>query len=115
MNTKLTLTALAAAATLAIGGIAMGQVNPPTSTPGAGCTATGNAMKGGNLGGSPTNKDCGPGTTAATTGAVVTPAAPAAASTAPADTGSTASAAPAGTAPMASGPTGAKVARADRN
>ena len=40
-----------------------------TSTPGAGCTATGNAMAGGNLGGSPQNVHCGPtgSTTAATT------------------------------------------------
>ncbi|WP_395686206.1 hypothetical protein [Caenimonas koreensis] len=58
MNIKLTLTTLAAAATMAVGGLAIAQGNPVTSTPGAGCTATANAMRGGNLGGSATNKDC---------------------------------------------------------
>ena len=54
MNTKFTFTAIVAAATLATAGFAVAQ----TSTPGAGCTATANAMRGGNLGGSATNKDC---------------------------------------------------------
>lgn len=55
MNTKKTLTTLIAVATLAIGGVAMAQ---PSSTAGAGCTATANAMKGGNLGGSPSDIGC---------------------------------------------------------
>ena len=54
MNTKFTFTAIVAAATLATAGFAVAQ----TSTPGAGCTATANAMRGGNLGGDATNKDC---------------------------------------------------------
>ena len=60
MNTKLSLTTLVAAATLAIAGVAVAQSVPitqskdaPSSTMGAGCTATGNAMRAGNLGGDP--------------------------------------------------------------
>ena len=56
---KFSLTTLVAAATLAIGGIAVAQTpitqsaDAPSSTAGAGCTATGNAMRAGNLGGDP--------------------------------------------------------------
>lgn len=73
MNTKLSFTTLIAAATLGFGGFAMAQ---PTSTPGAGCTATANAMRGGNLGSSPTDAAC---TTAGSKAA--TPAAAAATTT----------------------------------
>lgn len=73
-NTKMSLTTLIAAATLAVSGLAMAQSNPPTSTAGAGCTATANAMKGGNLGSSPTGVDC-------TTAGAKTAAAPAAVTT----------------------------------
>ncbi len=80
MNTKMSLTTLIAAATLAFGGVAMAQ---PTSTAGAGCTATANAMRGGNLGSSPSDIACttaGAKTTAAPVAAAATPvAAPAAA------------------------------------
>ena len=111
MNTKLTFNALIAAATLAAAGVAMAQANPPTSTPGAGCTATANAMRGGNLGGSATNKDCvSPGASTA--------AAPAATTAAPATTASTTTSA---TESTAMGNTAAKpakpmrVAKSDRN
>jgi hypothetical protein len=55
---KFTLTTLIAAASLTAAGFAIAQANPPTSTAGAGCTATANAMRGGNLGSTATNKDC---------------------------------------------------------
>jgi hypothetical protein len=64
MNTKISLTTLIAAATLAAGGVAMAQPGPdmgeyvPSSTAGAGCTATANAMRAGNLGGSPSRTAC---------------------------------------------------------
>jgi hypothetical protein len=57
--------ALIMAAPLALGGIAIAQTTPTvetpnaqTSTPGAGCTATGNAMRAGNLGGGPSSAAC---------------------------------------------------------
>jgi hypothetical protein len=77
MNKKMWFTSLAAAAALTAGGVALAQstANPPTSTPGAGCTATGNAMRGGNLGGPPMATGCPQGATAGT--AAVAPAAPA--------------------------------------
>lgn len=107
--------AFIAAATLAAGGLAVAQSTPPTSTPGAGCTATANAMKGGNLGGTATNKDC-----------VSTPATAAAApSTAPMTTAAPApapapmAATPSAPAPMVAEtparPAPMRVARADRN
>ena len=86
MNKKMWFTSLAAAAAFAASGIVLAQSTapttsyPPTSTPGAGCTATGNAMRGGNLGGEPRATGCPQGTTAGT--AAVAPApAPATAST----------------------------------
>jgi hypothetical protein len=108
MNTKITLSTLIAAATLAAGGFAVAQSTPPTSTPGAGCTATANAMRGGNLGGQATNKECGTADTAKT----------AAAPAGPATTETTTSAGAADSSTM--GNTGAtaapaRVAKADRN
>ncbi|WP_048439437.1 hypothetical protein [Caenimonas sp. SL110] len=105
--------ALIAAATLAAGGFAVAQSNPPTSTPGAGCTATANAMKGGNLGGTATNKDCV--SSPATTAVVPAPAPMVSTTPAPAPMVANTPApapmvaqAPARPAPM-------RVARADRN
>ena len=114
MTTKLSLTTLAAAAAFALAGVATAQTtsapaNPPTSTAGNGCTATGNAMRGGNLGGTATNKDCG---TPATSAAVVAPAATTETTT------STTTSAGAGSAPVEQAPAAAKpvrTARADRN
>lgn len=74
MNTKMSLTTLIAAATLAFGGVAIAQ---PSSTAGAGCTATANAMRGGNLGSSPSDIGC------TTAGAKTTAAAPVAATATP--------------------------------
>jgi hypothetical protein len=55
MKTNTTFTTLIAGALLVIGSVAVAQSTagapPPTSTAGNGCTATANAMKGGNLGG----------------------------------------------------------------
>ena len=53
--------ALITAAPLVLGGLALAQQATPnvqTSTPGAGCTATGNAMRSGNLGGGPSSTAC---------------------------------------------------------
>jgi hypothetical protein len=127
MNKKMWFTSLAAAAAIAAGGVALAQTtaNPPTSTPGAGCTATGNAMRGGNLGGAPMATGCPQGATAGT--AAVAPApAPATASTSggsatmhgPADTGTSSTTASSGaTHHMASTSSHrmTHVARADRN
>jgi hypothetical protein len=60
---KTTLTTLAAAVTLVAAGVAVAQGTdprfvPPSSTAGNGCTATANAMRGGNLSASPTAKPC---------------------------------------------------------
>jgi hypothetical protein len=125
MKMNKTLAALAAASTLAFGGYALAQSAggatgsdappPKSSTPGAGCTATGNAMSAGNLGGNATNKNCdSSNTTAATATTSSTAAAPAATTspssgsvaTAPA-TSDTTTASSANTAPK-------RVARADR-
>ena len=118
MKTTPCLYTLIAAATLAIGGNALAQASPPTSTAGAGCTATGNAMRGGNLSGSPSDKACG-GATAAATGtnapAAAAPMATAPAATAPA--ASTGMGAPATTSETPAAPARApvRVAKADRN
>jgi hypothetical protein len=113
MTTKLTLTALVATATLAIGGFAIAQTpaDAPTSTPGRGCTATANAMRAGNMGASATNKDCvsAPTTTAAAPAAPITQATTASSSDSP--TTSSAMGASADT----SSPAPMRVARADRN
>lgn len=111
MNTKTTLSTLIAAATLTMGGFAVAQANPPTSTPGNGCTATANAMKGGNMGSSPSAIECatpaGAPTAAAATGS--TTAAPAtSARTTAADSSAMGSSGAARAAPM-------RVAKADRN
>jgi hypothetical protein len=115
------LTMLATAGALAAGGFAWAQTTdanappPKSSTPGAGCTATGNAMAAGNLGGNATNKDCNTtGTTAATTTTGATAAAPAAApapatAAAPSTSTNDVAAAPA---PSDNAPK--RVARADR-
>ena len=66
MNTKTILTTLMAASTLAAGGFAFAQANPPSSTPGNNCTATGNAMRGGNMSASPSGTACASASTAAT-------------------------------------------------
>ncbi len=78
MTIKMSLTTLIAAATLAFGGVVIAQ---PTSTPGAGCTATANAMRGGNLGGSASDAGC---TTAGAKNATAPVAAPVAATAMPA-------------------------------
>lgn len=60
MSKRLTLIAIASVAAAAA--FAQTPNIPPelrTSTAGNGCTATANAMRGGNLGGSPTLKPCG--------------------------------------------------------
>jgi hypothetical protein len=120
MNTKMSLATLLAAAALAAGGVAFAQANPQTSTAGNNCTATGNAMRGGNLGGQPSNTACTDRPAANAAAPAATTAAPMAATTTPpsgsnmgaapaADTTATAApAAPAPAAPM-------RVARADRN
>lgn len=110
MIRKTLLGAALAATGLALGSLAFAQANPPTSTAGAGCTATANAMRGGNLGGTPS-------TTACTTSANTAASANAAADTAAVPAGSAgmgASAADSGTAVSAN--TGARMrpARADR-
>lgn len=122
MNTKASFITVVAAATLSLGGVAVAQsiANPPSSTAGHGCTATANAMRGGNMSASPSGTACGPEATA-NTAAVVAPAAPAAlvapaapvaqsAATTSMDStsGMGSSGASAGQAPM-------RVARADRN
>jgi len=125
---KMTFATLAAAAALA-GGVAFAQssdVQPKSSTPGAGCTATGNAMSAGNLGGTATNKNCNTtgviaatpvqsGAVAATpvqSGTVATPAAPATASTDTTTSSSTSSMAAAPSTDTTTAPK--RVARADR-
>ena len=118
MNTKTSLSALVAAVALIASGIAMAQANPPTSTPGAGCTATANAMKGGNLGGTASpNINCGPGT--APTAAAAPAPAPIAAQPAPAaDTTASKTATTADSSAMGAAPAPVRktrVARADRN
>lgn len=110
MNTKLTLTTLIAAAALSAGGFAVAQSSAPTSTPGNGCTATANAMKGGNMGSSPSAIACADGTTptaAAATG--TTSATPAAgATTTAADSSAMGNSGAKRAAPL-------RVAKADRN
>jgi hypothetical protein len=113
MKTNMSLTTLIGAAALVIGSVAVAQSTtgapPPTSTAGNGCTATGNAMKGGNLGGQASSIACDEkAKTAATTTTTTT-------ETASATTANTA-------APVAMGNSGepvrkapVRVARADRN
>ncbi len=113
---KSTLSTLIAAATLAVSGIAFAQTtaNPPTSTPGAGCTATANAMKGGNLGGSPSDTACTSAGARATAAAAPAPATTAAATTdATPMANSSAKSSSMGAAPAKAAPM--RVARADRN
>jgi len=109
-----------AAAIVALAGVATAQVaqtNPPTATAGNGCTATGNAMRGGSMSAHPSNIPCG--AAAAAPAAVITPieSAPAVAVQPPAQPAPVAQAAPA--APMAQEPpvqaAPMRVARADRN
>ena len=117
MKTKNTLTALIAAAALSVAGLAVAQSTPKvlSSTAGDKCTATGNAMRAGNLGGSPSTTACND------TGNAKTAAAPAA--TATTDTTTSAGASTLGSSTMgntastnAPAPTRvARVARADRN
>jgi hypothetical protein len=127
MNKRSTMLATLIAVALSAGGFALAQtspdVQPKTSTPGAGCTATGNAMSAGNLGGTPTNKNCEtprPAAAAVATPATVAQPAPAPAAApaaAPADTGSVAATTPAPAAAPAApapAPAPARVARADR-
>lgn len=113
MTTKSTLHTLIAVATLAAAGVAFAQSQPPTSTPGAGCTATANAMRGGNLGGTATNKDC----VSAGAKTAVVPAAPVAAApaAAPAVVEATPSTSTAMGAPEAAPAKPMRIARADRN
>jgi hypothetical protein len=125
MKKKMWITSLVAGVALAAGGVALAQstANPPTSTPGAGCTATGNAMRGGNLGGEPMATGCPQGATAGT--AAAAPAAPATASTSggatmnrSADTGTSSTTASSSTThhmASASSHRMTHVARADRN
>lgn len=130
-KTSKSIASLIAATAVAAGGIALAQspaattssdVPPKTSTPGAGCTATGNAMSAGNLGNTPTGK-CDPAAAAATTAVpaaasttttTTTESAPApSASTAPTpDTSMAATTPPPAAAPAAPAPQ--RVARADR-
>ncbi|MBI5275750.1 MAG: hypothetical protein HY854_04760 [Burkholderiales bacterium] len=120
MYTKTTLTTLAAAVSLVAAGLAFAQGTdprelPPSSTAGNGCTATANAMRGGNMSASPTAKPCiaEPAPIAAAPAVVAEP--PAVMGAAPA---------PAAPAPVAAAPTPAPaeptpapmlVAKADRN
>ena len=107
MNTKTILSTLIAAATLAAGGLAMAQADPPSSTPGNNCTATGNAMRGGNMSASPSKTACAG--SGATTAAATTKTEPATtASTADTSSMGNTAAAPAAKKPM-------RVAKADRN
>ncbi len=119
MNMKMSLTTLIAAATLAAGGVALAQTTPQTSTAGAGCTATGNAMKAGNLGGSPSKTACATKasetTAAVTTGSTPSDPAPIASTAAPATMGNSGSVASPAPAPVARAPRVTRVARADRN
>lgn len=118
---KFSLAGLITVAALAAGGVAVAQ---PTSTAGNGCTATANAMKGGNLGGTASSKECG---TTPVANTAVAPAAQMTTQAAPmtttttnstkSDTAMTGSSSMGGSAPMAtSRPTRvARAARADRN
>lgn len=119
-NTKISLTTLIAGATLAFAGVAMAQANPPTSTPGAGCTATANAMRGGNLGSSPSDTACttaGAKAAAAPAATTTTQAAPAPVIDTSAKTNMAVSSGTGNPAPVAStAPIRvARAARADRN
>lgn len=130
MNMKMSLSTLVAAVAMAAGGVALAQSTPsstgdvPTSTPGAGCTATGNAMRAGNLGGGPSKTACGTtsGSTAAATGSTTTSSTPMTTSpSASSDTTSSGSSAMGSSAAMAdssSAPartSSTRVAKADRN
>ncbi len=118
MKTKTTLGALIAAAAFATAGLAVAQ-NEPTSTAGNNCTATGNAMKGGNMSASPSKTACGAqGSANSAAATTTTTSTNNTASTAPAD--SAASANTAGTTAMGNttAPSSAqpmRVAKADRN
>jgi hypothetical protein len=113
MKTKTTLGTLIAAAAFAASGLAMAQADPPSSTAGNNCTATGNAMKGGNMSANPSKTACGTQGSANTAAAV----SPSTTSTTTADSATSASTA--GTTAM--GNTTApsakpmRVAKADRN
>ena len=121
MNISTSLALPVAAAILAIAGVAtaqVAQVNPPTATAGNGCTATGNAMRGGSMSAHPSNIPCG--TAAAAPAATITPiqSAPPVAVQQAAQPAPVAQAAPA--APMVAQeppakPAPMRVARADRN
>ena len=112
--------ALIMAAPLALGGVAIAQTTPSvqtpnvqTSTPGAGCTATGNAMRAGNLGGGPSSTAC-----ATQASANTAAAAPATATTASGNSTSAAGSTGTGNsaAMVSSEPTRvARAPRADRN
>lgn len=129
MTTKTTLTSFIAAAACVIGTVAMAQTavvpadQAPTSTPGAGCTATGNAMRGGNMGGDASATACAPKAKgiAATPSTTSTPAVVGSTSSpatvAPSYSGSTASTASTDTTTASNQPAPAKtrVAKADRN
>jgi len=108
MKSKPTLTTLIATAGLLAGAAALAQkVQIPdemrTSTPGAGCTATANAMRGGNLGGSPNPNACADAPATAAAAAAPAGASGLAGSSAMGNTGAAAGSAP------------AREPRADRN
>jgi hypothetical protein len=110
---KTTFTTFIAAAAFAAAGIAVAQTsaNPPSSTPGNGCTATANAMRGGNMSANPSGKACADGTTP--TAATAAPAATTAQTAPAASTSSTTTMG--NTAPAADTGAPTRVARADRN
>jgi hypothetical protein len=113
---KTTLTTLAAAAAFAVAGLAVAQTNanPPSSTPGNGCTATANAMRGGNMSANPSGKACND--QATPTAATAAPATTA--QTAPStgmSSGSTTMGNTASTTDMSAPARTSRVARADRN
>ena len=111
MNTNTTLGTLIAAAALAASGFAMAQADTPSSTAGNNCTATCNAMKGGNMSASPSKTSCGTQGSANTAAADTTSTTTAEPATSASTAGSTAicnTAAAPSTQPM-------RVAKADRN
>jgi hypothetical protein len=133
-KTSKSFATLIAATAVAVGGVALAQspaatpsstdAMPKTSPPGAGCTATGNAMSAGNLGGTATNKECNtaapanraaqaaPAAAATTTTTTTESTASPSASTSPSTSSMAASTPPASDTGAAAAPK--RVARADR-
>lgn len=107
MKTKTTLGTLIAAAAFAASGLAVAQTEP-SSTAGNNCTATGNAMKGGNMSANPSKTACGTQGSANTAAAATTGTTTAEPATSTAGTTAMGNTTAPATKPM-------RVAKADRN